>query len=154
MMKVRKMLTEILLDVTNSEIESVCKEVFHKAKNRAAKGSDDKTLKSLLLGYFIKGIDTCFVKFDLEILYNMCQRGQWVNFLNGNSYMCMYINKVKALNQKMKNNIHKVLSIRMLSLICFNKCISNAFSCICTIYIWARRNKNYQWSHEVFESCI
>lgn len=33
------MLTEILLDVTNTEIESVAKEVYYRAKNKAAKGT-------------------------------------------------------------------------------------------------------------------
>lgn len=39
MFKVRKMLTEILLDVTNQETEAVAKEVYYKAKNKVAKGS-------------------------------------------------------------------------------------------------------------------
>lgn len=33
------MLTEILLEVTTSEMEAVAKEVYYKEKNRAAKGS-------------------------------------------------------------------------------------------------------------------
>lgn len=37
-MKVRRYLTEILLEVTNTEIESISREVYFKARNRAAKG--------------------------------------------------------------------------------------------------------------------
>jgi len=38
MMKVRKLLTEILLDVTSDEVLSVAKQVYRKAKLKAAKG--------------------------------------------------------------------------------------------------------------------
>uniref|UniRef100_A0A8W8JDW4 Splicing factor, arginine/serine-rich 18 n=1 Tax=Magallana gigas TaxID=29159 RepID=A0A8W8JDW4_MAGGI len=49
MMKVRKMLTEILLDVTNSEIKSVCKEVYLKEKSRASKAPAKQLTKSTAL---------------------------------------------------------------------------------------------------------
>ncbi|XP_064609400.1 arginine/serine-rich protein PNISR-like [Liolophura sinensis] len=49
MFKVRKMLTEILLDVTNQETEAVAKEVYYKAKNRAAKAPAKQLAKSSAL---------------------------------------------------------------------------------------------------------
>lgn len=39
MIKVKKTLTEVLLDVTNSEIQEIAREVFSKAKTKAAKGT-------------------------------------------------------------------------------------------------------------------
>ena len=39
MMKIRKMLTEVLLEVTGSELESIAKEVVTKAQAKALKGS-------------------------------------------------------------------------------------------------------------------
>ena len=39
MLKVRRMLTEILLSVTDDEVEDIAKEVYRKAKETASKGS-------------------------------------------------------------------------------------------------------------------
>ena len=55
MMKVRKLLTEILLDVTSDELVSVAKQVCRKAKLKAAKGITSLVLHhpkySLLTGH-------------------------------------------------------------------------------------------------------
>ena len=40
LLAVRKMLTEVLISVTTSEIESVAKEVYAKEKQKASKGSN------------------------------------------------------------------------------------------------------------------
>lgn len=59
MMRVRRMLTEVLLEVTNEEIDAIAQEVHHKERSRASKGSSP-ALRSrqgvanllLLVGYF------------------------------------------------------------------------------------------------------
>lgn len=38
MMKVRRMLTEVLLEVTDDEISSIANSVYHKAKSRQSRG--------------------------------------------------------------------------------------------------------------------
>lgn len=56
MMKVRKMLIEILLDVINFEIKSVCKEVYFKEKSRVFKGRNDRGFCSFyFMWYLSKG---------------------------------------------------------------------------------------------------
>ena len=39
MIKVKKTLTEVLLEVTNNEILDIAREVYNKAKTKAAKGT-------------------------------------------------------------------------------------------------------------------
>ena len=39
MVKVKKTLTEVLLEVTNNEIMDIAREVYNKAKSKAAKGT-------------------------------------------------------------------------------------------------------------------
>ena len=39
MMKVRRMLTEVLLEVTDDEISSIANSVYHKAKSRQSRGT-------------------------------------------------------------------------------------------------------------------
>lgn len=47
MLKVRRSLTEILLEVTNEEISSVCREVWSRARAKGTPDTPDRTKRSL-----------------------------------------------------------------------------------------------------------
>lgn len=154
MMKVRKMLTEILLDVTNSELKSVCKEVLLKEKSRAAKGRNTRGRKCTymyFMWYFDKDEKTCFGLNATSLC--LCPKFQWLNTI----YVCLYSsvvhsNTAKTWNQKIVaistpmclDLILKMLILPLLILgFDINKYIESqvqyTYSHICTIYIWARR---------------
>lgn len=65
----RRYLTEILLDVTNTEIEAVAKEVYFKARNRAAKGNSIQRLFHFIL-LFLK-----MISFSLKLFID---EPQWL----------------------------------------------------------------------------
>ena len=72
MQKVRRWLTEILLDVTNEETESVAREVLTREKRKKAKGS-----MTCLLHTSHKLFPTTCVHFNCNIVliegnYNIC----------------------------------------------------------------------------------
>lgn len=160
MMKVRKMLTEILLDVTNSEIKSVCKEVYLKEKSRASKGRNDRGLCSLyFMWYLSKGEKTYFGQYDIETLLYMCQMIHWLNNVNVCLYKLVTVSVAHTSNtlslksvefsQTIEDMIWRMftlLPLLILSLI-LNKYICLSTIHVCIVNILARREKLMLESH-------
>eukprot|EP00105_Crassostrea_gigas_P006782 XP_011420834.1 PREDICTED: arginine/serine-rich protein PNISR [Crassostrea gigas] len=160
MMKVRKMLTEILLDVTNSEIKSVCKEVYLKEKSRASKGRNDRGLCSLyFMWYLSKGEKTYFGQYDIKTLLYMCQMIHWLNNVNVCLYKLVTVSVAHTSNtlslksvefsQTIEDLIWRMftlLPLLILSLI-LNKYICLSTIHVCIVNILARREKLMLKSH-------
>ena len=85
MVKVRKMLTEILLDVTNTEIEAVCKEVYYKEKNKQAKGTGLKTN----FCFCCKILEVTFATNNPVIWDIYCREVKQTNYTNTNHKFCL-----------------------------------------------------------------
>lgn len=168
MMKVRKMLTEILLDVTNSEIKSVCKEVYLKEKSRASKGRNDRGLCSLyFMWYLSKGEKTYFGQYDIETLLYMCQMIHWLNNVNVCLYKLVTVSVAHTSNTLSLKSVEfsktiedliwrmfTLLPLLILSLI-LNKYICLSTIHVCIVNILARREKlmlkSHGWWHWINE---
>ena len=67
MVRVRRMLTEVLLEVTNEEIESVASEVYMKARRRISKGTLSTTLSTTFSCRFVKPYFDCTMQKTLPV---------------------------------------------------------------------------------------
>lgn len=68
MLKVRRSLTEILLEVTNEEISSVCREVWSRARAKGTPDTPDRTNRSIF---------RTFAYLSTEIINSFCYQFLW-----------------------------------------------------------------------------